>query len=197
MIHTVLNIQASARHDGSVTRQLSDKILTEIAADQTITRDLATGLPLLDAAWLAANFTLADDRTDVLCETLTLSDSLITEIKQADTIVIGSPVYNFSVPAVLKAWIDQIARVGVTFKYTPDGPVGLLSGKRAIIVIASGGTSVGSDIDYASGYLKHIMGFIGITDVTIIVADALGNDANAKIAAANDAIKQLSFKGAA
>jgi FMN-dependent NADH-azoreductase len=197
MIHTVLNIQASARHDGSVTRQLSDKILTEIAADQTITRDLATGLPLLGAAWLAANFTLADDRTDVQRETLALSDSLITEIKQADTIVIGSPVYNFSVPAVLKAWIDQIARVGVTFKYTPDGPVGLLSGKRAIIVIASGGTSVGSDIDYASGYLKHIMGFIGITDVTIIAADALGNDANAKIAAANDAIKQLSFKGAA
>ena len=194
MTHTVLNIQASARHDGSVTRQLSDKILTEIAADQTIMRDLATGLPLLDAAWLAANFTLADDRTDVQRETLALSDSLITEIKKADTIVIGSPVYNFSVPAVLKAWIDQIARVGVTFKYTPDGPVGLLSGKRAIIVIASGGTPVGSDIDYASGYLKHIMGFIGITDVTIIAADALGNDADAKIAAANDDIKQLSFK---
>ena len=197
MTHTVLNIQASARHDGSVTRQLSDKILTKIAADQTITRDLATGLPLLDAAWLAANFTLADDRTDVQRETLALSDSLITEIKKADTIVIGSPVYNFSVPAVLKAWIDQIARVGVTFKYTPDGPVGLLSGKRAIIVIASGGTPVGSDIDYASGYLKHIMGFIGITDVTIIAADALGNDADAKIAAANDDIKQLRFKGAA
>ena len=197
MTHIVLNIQASARHDGSVTRQLSDKILTEIAADQTITRDLATGLPLLDAAWLAANFTLADDRTDVQRETLALSDSLITEIKQADTIVIGSPVYNFSVPAVLKAWIDQIARVGVTFKYTPDGPVGLLSGKRAIIVIASGGTPVGSDIDYASGYLKHIMGFIGITDVTIIAADTLGNDADAKIAAANDDIKQLRFKGAA
>ena len=194
MTHTVLNIQASARRDGSVTRQLCDKILTEIAADQTITRDLATGLPLLDAAWLAANFTLADDRTDVQRETLALSDSLITEIKQADTIVIGSPVYNFSVPAVLKAWIDQIARVGVTFKYTPDGPVGLLSGKRAIIVIASGGTPVGSDIDYASDYLKHIMGFIGITDVTIIAADALGNDADAKIAAANDDIKQLSFK---
>ena len=197
MTHIVLNIQASARHDGSVTRQLSNKILTEIAADQTITRDLATGLPLLDAAWLAANFTLADDRTDVQRETLALSDSLITEIKQADTIVIGSPVYNFSVPAVLKAWIDQIARVGVTFKYTPDGPVGLLSGKRAIIVIASSGTPVGSDIDFASGYLKHIMGFIGITDVTIIAADALGNDADAKIAAANDDIKQLCFEGAA
>jgi FMN-dependent NADH-azoreductase len=112
-------------------------------------------------------------------------------------LVIGSPVYNFSVPAALKAWIDQICRVGVTFKYTPDGPVGLLSGKRAIIVIASGGTSIGSDIDYASGYLKHIMDFIGIHDVTIIAADALGKDAKAKLAAANVDIESLSFKGAA
>ncbi|MFK7877528.1 MAG: FMN-dependent NADH-azoreductase [Paracoccaceae bacterium] len=197
MTHTVLNIQASARDDGSVTRQLSDKVLAEIGADQTITRDLATGLPLLDVTWLDANFTPADDRTETQREALALSDSLIAEINRADTIVIGSPVYNFSVPAALKAWIDQIARVGVTFKYTPDGPVGLLSGKRAIIVIASGGTPVGSDIDYASGYLKHIMGFIGITDVTIIAADALGNNAQAKIAAANDDIKQLNFKGAA
>ncbi len=196
MTHTVLNIQASARHDGSVTRQLSDKVLAEIAADETITRELAEGLPLLDSAWLGANFTPVDDRTPEHCETLALSDSLVEEIMQADTLVIGSPVYNFSVPAVLKAWIDLIARVGVTFKYTPDGPVGLLSGKRAIIVIASGGTPVGSDIDYASGYLKHIMGFIGITDVTIIAADALGNDAEAKIAAAQDDIKNLSLERA-
>lgn len=196
MTHTVLNIQASARHDGSVTRQLSDKVLAEIAADETITRELAEGLPLLDSAWLGANFTPVDDRTPEHCETLALSDSLVEEIMQADTLVIGSPVYNFSVPAVLKAWIDLIARVGVTFKYTPDGPVGLLSGKRAIIVIASGGTPVGSDIDYASGYLKHIMGFIGITNVTIIAADALGNDAEAKIAAAQDDIKNLSLERA-
>lgn len=197
MTHTVLNIQASARHDDSVTRQLSDKVLTEIGADRTITRDLVEGLPLLDATWLGANFTPADDRTDAQLETLTLSDSLINEIKAADTLLIGSPVYNFSVPAAMKAWIDQICRVGVTFKYTPDGPVGLLSGKRAIIVIASGGTLVGSDIDYASGYLKQIMGFIGISDVTIIAADALGQDAETKIAAANDNIEKLSFKGAA
>lgn len=197
MTHTVLNIQASARHDGSVTRQLSDTVLAEINPDTVITRDLAQGLSLLDSAWLGANFTPADDRTDAQRNTLSLSDSLIEEIKKADTLLIGSPVYNFSVPAVLKAWIDQIARVGVTFKYTPDGPVGLLSGKRAIIVIASGGTAVGSDIDYASGYLKHIMRFVGITDVTVIAADALGNDAGTKIAAAQDDIANLSFKGAA
>ena len=196
MTHTVLNIQASARHDGSVTRQLSDKVLAAIGADATITRDLTEGLPLLDAAWLGANFTPADDRTDAHRATLALSDSLIDEISRADTFLIGSPVYNFSVPAVLKAWIDQICRVGVTFKYTPDGPVGLLSGKRAVIVIASGGTPVGSDIDYASGYLKQIMGFIGITDVSIIAADALGNNAEAKIAAAQNEIENLNFRGA-
>jgi FMN-dependent NADH-azoreductase len=197
MTHTVLNIQASARHDGSVTRQLSDKVLAEIGADQIITRDLSEGSPLLDATWLGANFTPDSDRTDAQRKTLALSDSLIDEMEAADTLVIGSPVYNFSVPAALKAWIDQICRVGVTFKYTPDGPVGLLSGKRAIIVIASGGTPIGSDIDYASGYLKHIMDFIGIHDVTIIAADALGKDAKAKLAAANVDIKSLSFKGAA
>ena len=195
MTHTVLNIQASARHDGSVTRQLSDKVLASIGADATITRDLTEGLPLLDAAWLGANFTPGDDRNDAHRETLALSDSLIDEISRADTLVIGSPVYNFSVPAVLKAWIDQICRVGVTFKYTPDGPVGLLTGKRAIIVIASGGTPVGSEIDYASGYLKHIMGFVGITDVSIIAADALGTDAQARIAVAESDIANLSPKG--
>lgn len=196
MAHTVLNIQASARHDGSVTRQLSDKVIAKIGADKIITRDLSKGLPLLDGAWLGANFTPVSDRTDAKRKTLALSDSLIDEIEAADTLVIGSPVYNFSVPAALKAWIDQICRVGVTFKYSPDGPVGLMSGKRAIIVIASGGTPVGSDIDYASGYLKHIMGFIGIHDVTIIAADALGKDAEAKLAAANVDIESLSFKGA-
>ena len=196
MTHTILNIQASARHDGSVTRQLSGKVLDTIGANDVITRDLIDGLPLLDATWLGANFTPTNDRTDADRKALTLSDILIDEIKRADTILISTPIYNFSVPAVLKAWIDQVCRVGVTFNYTPEGPVGLLSGKRAIIVIASGGTSVGSNIDYASGYLKHIMSFIGIKDVSIIAADALGKDAEAKITAANDDIENLKFKGA-
>jgi FMN-dependent NADH-azoreductase len=196
MTHTVLNIQASARHDGSVTRQLSDKVLASIGANSTITRDLSEGLPLLNAAWIDANFTPSDDRTDAHRETLALSDDLVDEISRADTLVIGSPVYNFSVAAVLKAWIDQICRIGVTFKYTLDGPVGLLTGKRAIIVVASGGTPVGSDIDYATDFLRHIMGFIGITDVSIIAADALGNDAEAKIAATQNDIEKLIFEGA-
>jgi FMN-dependent NADH-azoreductase len=89
MTHTVLNIQASARHDGSVTRQLSEKVLASIGADTTITRDLSEGLPLLNAAWIDANFTPSDDRTDAHRETLALSDGLVDEISRADTLVIG------------------------------------------------------------------------------------------------------------
>jgi len=191
MTNTILNIQSSARTEDSITRQLSQAALKQLNANEVITRDLTAGIPLLTADWLAANFTGPDERTTQNDEDLALSDALVNEIKQADTLVFGVPVYNFSVPAVLKAWIDQIARVGVTFKYTDTGPVGLLEGKRAIILLASGGTTIGSDIDFASGYLKHIMGFIGITDVTIIAADALAADAEEKIAAAHAKIATL------
>ena len=85
--------------------------------------------------------------------------------------VIGSPIYNFGVPAALKAWIDMIARARKTFHYTDNGPEGLLTGKKAYVLMASGGTEVGSEIDFASGYLRHVLGFIGIDDVTIIAAD--------------------------
>jgi FMN-dependent NADH-azoreductase len=86
-------------------------------------------------------------------------------------LVIGAPIYNFAPPAALKLWIDQIARARETFRYTETGPVGLLTGKRAVIVTASGGTAVGSEIDFATGYLRHILGFVGVTDVEIIAAD--------------------------
>ena len=191
MTQSVLNIQSSARREGSVTRQLSDAVIAQLGAQHTVTRDLADSLPLLDATWLGANFTPAADRSDAQQAALTLSDALIDEIKSADTLVIGVPVYNFAPPAALKAWIDQICRVGITFKYTDTGPKGLLQGKRAILVLASGGTPAGSEIDFASGYLRHIMGFIGITDVTLIAADALGNDADTKLDAAKTAIAAL------
>ena len=98
------------------------------------------------------------------------SDALIAEVQAADVLVIGVPVYNFGVPAALKAWIDMIARARETFKYTENGPVGLLTNKKAYLVVASGGTEVGSAIDFATPYMKHVMGFIGITDVTVISA---------------------------
>ncbi|MEL6701292.1 MAG: NAD(P)H-dependent oxidoreductase, partial [Pseudomonadota bacterium] len=162
-----------------------------IAPDTVITRDLSVGMPLLTDAWLGANWTPAEDRSDMQKQALEMSDVLIDELKAADTLVIAAPIYNFSVPAALKAWIDQIARAGITFKYTETGPVGLLDGKRAIIVLASGGTQVGSDIDFASGFLRHIMGFIGIHDVEFVAADQLMIDAEKSMADAQSAVAAL------
>jgi FMN-dependent NADH-azoreductase len=184
MTNIALRIDASARREGSVSRDLTDKVISHLAPARTITRDLAQGLPLIDEAWVGANFTPADQRTPEQVETLALSDALIAEVTAADTLVIGLPIYNFGVPAALKAWIDQIARAGVTFQYTETGPKGLLSGKRAIVVVASGGTEAGSDIDFATGYIRHVLGFIGIEDVTLVTADRLMVDADASLAKA-------------
>jgi len=187
----ILNIQASASKEGSTTRMLSEAVLAQLASNKVVTRDLADGITLLDNDWVVANSTPAAERTEAQENTLGLSDELINEIKNADTLVIGLPIYNFGVPAAMKAWIDQIARVGVTFRYSENGPVGLLQNKRAIILLSSGGTKLGSDIDFASGYLKHVLGFVGITDVTIIAADALTQNAQAKIIEAQQAISEL------
>jgi FMN-dependent NADH-azoreductase len=193
-INRILRIDASARKIGSVTRSLADETIDRLAersAVKFVSRDVAAGLPFVDEDWVGANFTPVDDRTDTHKAKLGLSDALVAELKAADTIVISSPIYNFGIPATLKAWIDLICRVGMTFKYTEKGPIGLLEGKRAIILIASGGTSVGSPIDFATPYLKQAMAFIGITDVTFIAADALGRNAEEKRAEASTRIQAL------
>ncbi|TCO74246.1 FMN-dependent NADH-azoreductase [Rhodovulum euryhalinum] len=193
MPHTILRIDSSARRDGSVSRALTDRILARLSDDTTriIPRDLAGGLPLLTADWIGANFTPEADRTEAQRAELALSDALIAELKAADTIVIGLPVYNFGLPAALKAWIDLVARAGVTFRYTEAGPEGLLGGKRVIVAAASGGTPFGSEIDFATRYLTHILGFLGLTDVTVLGADRLAVDADAALAAAHAAVDRL------
>lgn len=189
----LLRIDSSAATQGSVTRDLTDRIITSLAPSSVTTRDLAQKpLPQITGDWITARNVAEADRTTPQRAELALSDTLVSEMQEADTLVIGLPVYNFSVPASLKAWIDLVARVGVTFRYTPDGPQGLLTGKRAIIAMASGGTAAGSDIDFASGYLRHVLGFVGITDVTLIAADALAKDAEATLARAHAGIEALS-----
>jgi len=191
MTQTVLHIDASARTTGSTSRDLTSKIVARLNADTVIRRDLTSPLPQLTEDWIGANFTPADDRDAVQRDLLALSDQLVDEAIAADTLVIGVPIYNFAVPASLKAWIDLMARVGRTFAYSETGPEGLLKGKRAIIAVASGGTQVGSDIDFATDYLRHMLGFFGITDVQFIAADALMADADAAMARANTAINAL------
>lgn len=193
-INKILRIDASARTTGSITRDLADETMDHFSTLGPITvarRDVASGLPFVDEDWVGANFTPADQRTVPQQAKLALSDTLIAEIEAADTLIIGTPVYNFGIPATLKAWIDMIARAGVTFRYMDTGPVGLLKGKRAIVLVASGGTPMGSELDFATPYLRHALGFIGIDDVTFIAADGLGREAAEKIAAAKAEIAKL------
>ena len=191
MAHHILRIDGSARKTGSITRDLTDQVVAKLGAETVTTRDLSAGVPLLDEAWVTANFTPAADRSEVQKAILGPSDAMVSELQAADTIVIGAPIYNFGAPAAVKAWIDQVARAGVTFRYTADGPVGLLEGKRAIIVTASGGTKIGSEIEFAVAHLRHVLGFIGITDVDIVAADQMMVDADAGRTAASDAITAL------
>ena len=107
-------------------------------------------------------------------ERLKLSDELVAEAAAADVIVIGTPIYNFAAPAALKAWMDLVARPRETFRYTENGPEGLLTGKKAIITVASGGVPVGSDYDFLTPHLRFFLGFIGVTDVEFVTAPQLG-----------------------
>ncbi len=171
----VLRVDASARVEGSITRRLADQMIDGLQArlaDVSVTRrDVAQGLPFVDAAWVNANFTDPDSRSAAHRESLSGSDALVAEVMEADVWVIGVPIYNFGVPASLKAWIDQIARARLTFHYTEQGPKGLLTGKKVYILTATGGTEVGSEIDFATPWLKFVLGFLGITDVEVIAAD--------------------------
>lgn len=187
----VLRIDASARRTGSISRDLNDRVLARLPNANLTTRDLASGIDLIDEQWIGANFTPSDERTAEQREVLALSDTLVGEIQDADILLIGLPIYNFGVPAALKAWIDQVARAGVTFKYSETGPVGLLEGKRAIVTVASGGTQAGSEIDFATGYIRHVLGFIGITDVDFVSADQMMIDAESTLKAARDAVDAL------
>ena len=199
----ILVVNASSRTEGSVTRRLTKALLEKFKETgrtlNIVDRDLAHGMPFVDQEWIGANFTPANERSAEQAAALSYSDSLVEEMRAADLIIVGAPVYNFNVPASLKAWIDQIARVGLTFKYTQDGPIGLLEDKSAVVLGASGGTPFGSDIDFATGYLRHIFGFVGIEDFTLIGADALGaksgdaiERAESDIAAfADDYVKRL------
>ena len=184
---TVLRVDASARKSGSITRDFTNRFIETISATRDVAvlhHDVAEGLPFINEDWIGANFTKAETRTDAQKQQLALSDKLIEDVKAADILAIGVPVYNFSVPATLKAWIDQIARAGVTFRYTENGPEGLLKGKKAYLFVASGGTPVGAAYDYATTYLRHVLGFIGITDVTIVAADKTAVDSDASLKAA-------------
>jgi len=190
MTLNVLRIESSIKPQGAVSTKLMDEIIEKLGDTTVTTRNVST-TPVIDANWLGAVFAPSDARDDAQQEIAAYSDSLINEIQANDVLVIGVPVYNFNIPARLKNWIDQIARVGVTFQYTETGPQGLIQGKRAILAFSSDGTAAGSDIDFAERYMRHILGFIGITDVTSVTAQQIAFDPDAAWDAARKQIAEL------
>jgi len=191
----VLEISASGRRDGSVSRKLTAEIIEALELKEgsirVDRRDLNTGVSTVNEAWINANFTPEEDRTKEQRDTLRESDDLVEELRIADVIVVGSPIYNFGIPAALKAWVDLVARARLTFRYTENGPEGLLTNKKAYIVIASGGVPVDSPMDFATPYLRHALAFIGITDIDIIAADRLNSAGDESIDAARVRIADL------
>jgi FMN-dependent NADH-azoreductase len=176
---TLLKFDSSPMGDHSISRKLTSKFaetwLKTHPGGKVIDRDLTTlNLPIVDAFWIAAAHTPESDRTAAQTKALAASDSRIKDLEQADEYVFGVPMHNFSIPSTLKLWIDQIVRAGKTFSYGASGPKGLLTGKKATLLLASGGEygkgSAMASFDFVTPYLQTILGFIGITDVAIIAA---------------------------
>ncbi|NUT59734.1 FMN-dependent NADH-azoreductase [Herbaspirillum sp. C9C3] len=192
---TLLHIDSSARSGGSISRQLTASFTQQWQAKnpggKVVHRDLAANaLPHLSESLLGAYFTPADARSAEQAEVIKQSDALVDELLAADTIVIGVPMYNFAPPSTLKAWIDHVFRAGRTFKYTETGPVGLATGKKAVIILSRGGKySEGpmEALDFQGKYLKGALGFIGITDVELVVAEGVSMGEEAAKAAVADA----------
>ncbi|MEG0862768.1 MAG: FMN-dependent NADH-azoreductase [Pseudomonas sp.] len=194
----VLVIESSARQQGSISRQLTSDFVNQWQAahpgDQITQRDLAVNpVPHLDANLLGGWMKAEDQRSGEELQALARSNELTDEVLAADVLVLAAPMYNFTIPSTLKAWLDHVLRAGITFKYTETGPQGLLTGKKAYILTARGGIHAGATSDHQEPYLRQVMAFIGIHDVTFIHAEGLNlggdfhekglNQAKARLAA--------------
>ncbi|MGI3038574.1 FMN-dependent NADH-azoreductase [Vibrio diabolicus] len=178
----VLALKSSILGDYSQSNKLVEDFIKNVDQDKLTVRDLAANpLPILDFA-VATALRATEDLSQEQQAVVELSDTLIEEVKVADTLVIAAPMYNFTIPTQLKNWIDLIARAGVTFKYTENGVQGLIEGKKAIVITTRGGIHKDSPTDNVTPYLRTVLGFVGITDVEFVYAEALnmGEDFAAK-----------------
>ncbi len=190
------SLAGAAKGQGAVSTLLANDLVAALRAVRPnamlTVRDLSRQPhPALDEATLGALFTPVDARTPAQAERVALDDALIREIQAADTVVLGVPMYNFSISTQLKNWIDAIARAQVTFRYTASGPEGLLTGKKAYAVLSRGGVHRGQPSDTIAPYLKTMLGFLGITDLHFVYAEGLAMGEEAAAAALTDARAQI------
>jgi FMN-dependent NADH-azoreductase len=198
LVTNILQLNSSLSGESGQSSRLASEFATALATATGATvqvRDLAHQLvPHLTAERFAAFTTPASERTLEQQRYVAESDALVEELRRADVLVFGVPMYNFGVPSTLKAYFDHVARAGVTFRYTPDGPVGLLGGKRAYVFATRGGRYAGTEADLQTAYLKKFLGFLGIDDVEFIYAEGLALGAEQReqaVAAAVVRIGQL------
>lgn len=192
----ILQINSSARATQSHSSRLAAAIVERLRAQhndiQLVLRDLGHAPhPELGEDALQALFTPAADRTPVQAARVALDDATIAQVQAADVLVLGVPMYNFGVPAQLKNWIDAIARAGVTFRYTANGPEGLLKGKKVYVALTRGGLYRNTPADTQVPYLRTVLGFLGLTDVEFVYAEGLAMGAESEQAALASARQQI------
>jgi FMN-dependent NADH-azoreductase len=195
-IMNILQINSSARSEGSQSTRLAASIVERLKAAQldaiVTVRDLAAQPhPALDEAALGALFTPAEQRTAEQHARVALDDALIAQIQAADVVVLGVPMYNFGVPTQLKNWIDAIARAKVTFQYTANGPEGLLKGKKVYVALTRGGFYRDTEADSQVPYLKMVLGFLGMRDVEFVYAEGMAMGPEAEQKAIASALQQI------
>ena len=190
---TILQLKSSIYSDDGQSSRLANEFVAAIrGSEKLIVRDLARDpVPHLDAERFGAFVAKPEARTLKQEAFVAYSDGLINELKQAEVIVLGLPMYNFGVPSTLKAYFDHIARAGVTFNYTANGPVGLLTGKKVYVLATRGGLYAGGKLDTQTAYVRDFLAFLGITDVEFVYAEGLAISEASKAASLAKAREQL------
>lgn len=193
---TLLQINTSLYANNGQSSQLASHFVANWKANhpdgKVVLRDVAsTPVPHLDSERFASFLAKPEERTSAQQDVVAYSDTLIAELKAADVIVLGLPLYNFGIPSTLKAYIDHIARAGATFRYTETGPVGLLTGKKVYVFAARGGKYAGTPLDSQTDYIRAFFGFLGMTDVEFVYAEGLAMGEEPKQAALAQAHQQL------
>ena len=198
----ILLIQSSPRGSASLSQKVAQSVVDDLQArypgGKVVVRDLAQNPPPhVGLDFVIGSYAPAEKRTPDQAKAIAVSDALIDELLAADIVVIGAPMHNFGPPSTLKAWIDHIARVGRTFSYGANGPEGLVKGKRAILVLARGGVysnGPAKSFDFQEPYLRTVLGFIGITDVSVVHVEGVGQSTigpDKAVAAATEQSKKI------
>ncbi|KZX82206.1 FMN-dependent NADH-azoreductase [Oleiphilus sp. HI0009] len=196
MAKNILSVAASVQGENSTSRMLANELLAneKVAGKiaNVVERDVSKNdIAFITGEHVGAFYTPADDRSNQQKSLISQSEELVKELKEADTLVIATPMYNFGIPASLKAWVDMICRVGETFRYTENGPEGLLNIDTMYLVVSTGGAPVGSPVDFVVPYMKQVAAFIGVKNVEVIAADATNANRDAASEKARAKIEEL------